>query len=502
MKSATYFALILILLSAFGGVQFVFAQGTDLGTVGGLVTDASGAVITNAKVIILDLATNTPRETKTNAQGEYRVFGLRPGAYTVSVSAPGMNTAKITGIRLNGSDTVSANAVLKVASATQAIEVTAEAPLVNTDNQTISDTISSRAVMDLPRDSRDVYSFLYLNPNITQPGASNNLDFKFLGGQSYGASFSLDGQRSNGGIFGEPTVSQPSLEAVGDINVLTNDFSAEYAGIANIRVTTKRGGSGYHGSIFYNNENSALAAWTLQDKIGKENFSPTPVQSKYPNPFFNLTDVGGSVGGPIPGLKKTWFFAAYERNWNVSPVNVSATNLPHPSLYTGDFSLINDTNKPAVPADVTLTPEELATDTVVAGGKLRFITIPSRLLNPTVQSLIGIYFPKVRLSSPIDPVTGRIGGPDDPSGYQTLLSGRSVRDVGSLRVDHDFSERDHVYAVYNGAGTTSATSLVQTPYTGLGLGQLQGTNHTLSLSYTRVFSPNVVNELRGGFKDR
>src|ERR1035441_7951528 len=339
MKSATYFALILILLSAFGGVQFVFAQGTDLGTVGGLVTDASGAVITNAKVIILDLATNTPRETKTNAQGEYRVFGLRPGAYTVSVSAPGMNTAKITGIRLNGSDTVSANAVLKVASATQAIEVTAEAPLVNTDNQTISDTISSRAVMDLPRDSRDVYSLLYLGPNITQAGASNNLDFKFLGGQSYGASFSLDGQRSNGGIFGEPTVSQPSLEAVGDINVLTNDFSAEYAGIANIRVTTKRGGSGYHGSIFYNNENSALAAWTLQDKIGKENFSPTPVQSKYPNPFFNLTDVGGSVGGPIPGLKKTWFFAAYERNWNIAAVLLQSTTLPHPSLYTGDLSL-------------------------------------------------------------------------------------------------------------------------------------------------------------------
>src|SRR5450759_355471 len=90
MKSAAYFALILILVSAFGGVQFLFAQGTDLGTSSVLVTDASGAVVTNAKVIILDLSTNTPRETKTNAQGEYRVFGLRPGAYKVSVSAPGM----------------------------------------------------------------------------------------------------------------------------------------------------------------------------------------------------------------------------------------------------------------------------------------------------------------------------------------------------------------------------------------------------------------------------
>ena len=497
MKFATWFALLMIVAALFGGGQLLFAQGTDLGTIRGLVSDSSGAAIPNAKVVVTDLSTNTTRETTTNSQGEYQLFGLRPGGYKVLVSAPGMGTLDLTGIVLNGSDIVNANATLKVASKTESIEVTAVGATINTENQTISDTITSEAVIDVPRDSRNVYEFLYLNPNITQSGVDG--DFKFIGGESYGANFSLDGQRSNGGIFGQPTNSQPSLEAVGDINVLTNNFSAEYGGIANIRVTTKRGSAGYHGSIFYNNKNSALAAWTLQDLAGKAEFAPTPFQSKYPNPYFNLTDVGGSVGGPIPGLKKTWFFAAYERNWNVSPVNVSATNLPHPSLYTGDFSLINDANKPAVPADVTLTPEELATDTVVAGGKLRFITIPSRLLNPTVQSLIGIYFPKVGLSSPIDPVTGRIGGPDDPSGYQTLLSGRSVRDVGSLRVDHDFSERDHVYAVYNGAGTTSATSLVQTPYTGLGLGQLQGTNHTLSLSYTRVFSPNVVNELRGGF---
>ena len=158
-------------------------------------------------------------------------------------------------------------------------------------------------MIELPRDSRNVYSFLYLSPNISQGSADG--EFKFLGAQSYGGNFTLDGQRSNGGVAGEPTNSQPSLEAVGDINILSNDFSAEYAGIANIRVTTKRGGAGYHGSLFYNNKNSALAAWTLQDLIGKAEFAPTPIQSTYPNPFFNITDLGGSIGGPIPGLKKT-----------------------------------------------------------------------------------------------------------------------------------------------------------------------------------------------------
>src|SRR5207248_2295357 len=211
------------LLVAFGSGQFLFAQGTDLGTIRGLVTDSTGAVVPNAKVVILDLATNTPHETRSNGQGEYRVFGLSSGEYKVSVSAAGMGTTQVTGIHLHGSDVVSADAKLKVASTSETVAVTSEAPLVNTEDQTIADTITSRAVIDLPRDSRSVYSFLYLNPNITQSGTDGS--FKFLGAQSYGANFALDGQRSNGGIFGEPTASQPSLEAVGDINVLSNDFS-------------------------------------------------------------------------------------------------------------------------------------------------------------------------------------------------------------------------------------------------------------------------------------
>ena len=84
--------------------------------------------------------------------------------------------------------------------------------------------------------------FLYLNPDITQ-GPGGDGTFKFIGAQSYGATFSLDGQRTNGGIFGEPTSSQPSLETVGELIVLSKNFTAEYSGIANIRIETKRGGA-------------------------------------------------------------------------------------------------------------------------------------------------------------------------------------------------------------------------------------------------------------------
>jgi hypothetical protein len=372
MKGKTAFLCLLVLASIVFTTS-AFGQGTDLGTIRGLVTDSAGGIIVGASVTVTDSLTKRDRVTETNAQGNYEMFGLNPGTYTVTISAPGMSKSEITNIVLNGSDTVSANAVLKISSGQETVTVSMETAAIDTEDQTISQTIDSQSIIELPRDSRNVYSFLYLNPNVTQSAADGS--FKFIGAQSYGASFSLDGQRSNGGIFGEPTSSQPSLEAVGEINILTSDFSAEYAGVANVRVNTKRGGSSYHGSLFYNNKNSALAAWTLDDLNAKANFAPTAFQSTYPNPYFNITDFGGSFGGPVPHLGKTWFFAAYERNYTIAPVKVQDSRAAHPSLYTGDFSAVNDSAKPLVPDSVVLTPTEIADNTILDDdGNRRFVT--------------------------------------------------------------------------------------------------------------------------------
>jgi len=488
--------ILCVVLFAVGSCgTLAFGQGTDLGTIRGTVTDSGGGIIVGATVTITDLLTKRDRVTETNGQGNYEMFGLNSGTYTVTVAAPGMSKEEITSILLNGSETVAANAVMRVSTGQESVVVTMQPAPIDTEDQTISQTIDSEAVIDLPRDSRNVYSFLYLNPNVTQADADG--DFKFIGGQSYGANFSLDGQRSNGGIFGQPTNSQPSLEAVSEINILTSDFSPEYGGLANVRVTTKRGGSTYHGSAFYNNKNAALAAWKLDDKNAKAAFLPNAVQPTYPNPYFNITDIGGSVGGPIPHLGKTWFFAAYERDYAVDQVKVRDTRAVHPSLYTGDFSLLKDSAKPLVPGSVTLTPTEIADNTITdSDGNLRFVTIPSRLLNPTVQNLINTYFPKVSLAAPINPTNGRIAG-----GFQTILPTRSTRDIGTLRLDHDFSENNHVYGVYNVSSQYGANNPVEgtgSEYIGLGLTQNDRRNHTVALSYTHMFSPSFINEVRGG----
>jgi len=123
-----------------------------------------------------------------------------------------------------------------------------------------------------------------------------------------------------------------------------------------------------------------------------------------------------------------------------------------------------------------------------------FTQVPSRLLNPTVQNLISTYFPRIGTGVPIDPFSGQIDG-----GFNTILSGRDTLDLGTLRLDHDFSEKDHVYVTYNASAETSAKTSVAAPYTGLGLTQATRQNHTIGISYTRVIRPTLVNEVRGGF---
>lgn len=468
-----------------------FAQGTDLGTIRGTVTDAGGAVIPKAKVEVVDLDTNLERQLTTDGQGDYEAAGLRYGNYKVRVSFAGFNTVEVTGIVLRSSEVVRADARLTPAGTSTSLVVVAEAPQISTESPVISATLDNRALVELPRDNRDIYSFLYLNPNITEGDVDG--DFKFIGNQTYGASFSLDGQRSNGGIFGEPTSSQPSLEAVGELVVMSNDFSAEYAGIANIRVETKRGENTYHGTLFADNKNSALAAWDYNDKIAQASFIPNDFQSSFTKPYLNLNEAGGSFGGRVPKIKNTFFFTAFERRWFDSPVNFSSTKLPHPSLWVGDFSGLKNSKKPKVPAGVQLTPDEIASDTV-GGAGVRFITIPPRLLNPVVQTFIKDYFPKISTAYPINPNNGRLN-----EQYFNAVPGTLTRNLATIRIDHDFSEKNKLFGVYNFAPQDSHSGTVQNPWVGLGLRHSHRTNYTLSLSFTHLFSNNLINEVRGGF---
>jgi hypothetical protein len=476
------------------GAVLALAQGTNLGTIRGTVTDPNGSIIANARVQVTDLETNLSRDFTTDKEGNYEAVGLKSGNYRVSVSAIGFKTS-VAEMALRGADTARADIVVTIGAATETVTVTgAEGQLIERETPTISGTLNNRQLIEIPRDSRDIYSFLYLNPDITQ-GAGGDGTFKFIGGQTYGAAFSLDGQRSNGGIFGEPTQSQPSLETIGELFVLSKNFTAEYSGIANIRVETKRGAKDLHGSLFYNNKNSALAAWNVQDKAAQASFLPTLDAPNFPTPSFNLNEAGGSVSGPVPfSGKKTFYLLSYERRLDLAPQQIRAINVPSTPLLSGDFRGISNSSKPTVPAAILplLTQQELDNNTILAGTTRRFVTIPQRLLNPVALSVLD-YYPRTNPATPFNATNGRL------INYVQNVSSLLTRDLATLRLDHDISDKDKIAAVYNYQVRNGTRSLVQSPFPDFGRSSQHQNNHTLSLSYTRIFSNSVVNELRGGF---
>ena len=478
-----------------------FSQGTNLGTIRGTVTDANGAVIPNAQVKITDKATGLARDLTTNGEGNYEAAALKPGTYEVMVIATGFKKTIVDTV-LSGSETVRADVKAEVGTQNETVTVSGgEAGLIQRDQPVIASSLNNQQLQEVPRDSREILEFLYLNPDITQ-GPTGDGSFKFLGAQSYGATFSLDGQRTNGGIFGEPTSSQPSLETVGELIVLSKNFTAEYSGVANIRIETKRGGADYHGSLFYNNKNSALAARTIQDKLDEAGFLPTSAVPNYVKPYFNLNEVGGSFGGPFPfSGKKTFFLMSYERRWDFAPVRVRSSNLPSSLVLAGNFTQIVNTSKPAVPAAVLplLTAQEQNDNTILTGATRRFVTIPTRLLNPIALNLLNAYYPHANPSAPLFNVnssgqntTGRLAD------FAQSFGGLLTRDLATLRVDHDFSDKDKFYAVYNFQVRSGNRGLVAPPLPAFGLLSQHQKNHTVSLSYTRLFSDTVVNEARGG----
>ncbi len=469
------------------------SQGTNLGTIRGTVTDPNGAIIPNAAVQITDQATSLSRDLTTDNQGNYEAAALKPGIYKVTVTAAGFKTTVIEAV-VAGSDIVRADVKTEIGAPSENVSITAEPGLIERDQPVISGTLNNRQLLEVPRDSREILEFLYLNPDITQ-GPGGDGSFKFIGAQSYGASFSLDGQRTNGGIFGEPTSSQPSLETVGELIVLSKNFTAEYSGIANIRIETKRGSNQYHGSLFYNNKNSALAAWRTQDKVAQATFFPTAALPKFPTPFFNLNETGGSFGGPVPlSRKNTFFLLSYERRWDLAPVQLRASNIPTSVILGGDFTRIRAANRPLVPAAVRplLTPAEVANNTTGTGSSQRFISIPTRLLNPIALNILNAYYPHSSPAAPFSDTTGRL------TDFVQTFSGLLTRDLATLRVDHDFSAKDKFYAVYNFQIRSGNRGLVASPLPAFGVLSQHQKNHTLSLSYTRLISNSLINELRGG----
>src|SRR4030095_12248767 len=251
----------LVVVAAFAGPAV--AQ-SFLGTIRGAVVDPQGAAVQDAAVLIVDESTGVPRTAATDSEGRYEASNLKPGTYRVEVVTPNFKKAEQTGIVLRASGIARADVKLELGPLTETVPASAETTAdITIESQAVASGLDVQQLHDLPRGGRDVQDFLLLNPNVV--GGSE--DIQFLGGRTYGVSYVQDGQASTNAIFGTIGNSAPGLDAIAEMTVLSNSYSAEYGGLAGVVVTTKRGGNQYHGTGFYDFNSDGLNALTYNQKL-------------------------------------------------------------------------------------------------------------------------------------------------------------------------------------------------------------------------------------------
>jgi hypothetical protein len=309
----------------------------------GVVTDAQGAVVPDATVTLKSQETNRQSQTTTTATGVYNFIELAPSRYTLTVEKSGFKKYVATDVQIIAEQSNAFNVQLNVGGGGETVNVNGDAvPAVDTETATVSGTVTSQEIQQLPSFGRDVFQLAQLAPGIFGDGSrSNSGDTNSLPGNA-----GPGGSGASGGVFSTengPQVSAgggrrelnniqldgigitsvswagtavitPNEDSVKEVKVVSNSYDAEdgrYPG-AQIKVISQNGTNQYHGSAFYKNDSKGLNAFTRRGIPGV--FDPVRNNSRF-------NDYGGSVGGPILHNKLFGFFS-YETIRNNGTTNV------------------------------------------------------------------------------------------------------------------------------------------------------------------------------------
>jgi len=481
--------------------------GQATGSFSGTVSDKTGSVITGAKVTITAQSTGVSREAKTDDTGHYLVPVLPVADYTIRVEAPGFQVAEQKDLRLQVDEHREVNFTLAPGAVTATVEVSATEVTVQTANPTLGQVITQEQVADLPLNGRNFVQLATLTPGTTQEtnpssffnaGPSSEVSARGTYSLSVGGSraqstdWLLDGNDNNELTAGGISII-PSIDAIQEFKVLTYNYSAEYGTRAGptVLVTSKSGSNQFHGSVFEFFRNTKLDARSF--------FAATKEQ-------FNLNQFGAALGGPIQ-KDKTFFFLDYQGKRQRHGVPFVGT-IPTPAMKTGDFTGDPFIFNPANPGFLanpyatggepttfqcvpgTSTPEPVGVDGSQPVGESCNV-IPPALFSPVGQQMINLY-------PAAAPTFSSLG-----INYANVPVRRLDEAEFDVRVDHNFSSRDSIFARFS---YDQATSFV--PGGSPGFAE-QGafastqdiTNHgrNAAISETHVFSDRTVNQVNVGF---
>jgi hypothetical protein len=447
--------LVLTLLLATNAWAQLASQTALVGT----VTDSGGLVVPGAQVVAVNLGTKDTYEATTNSEGYYHIQFVRPGKYEITVTIPGFQTFKATGVEVATNQVVRTNAALQVGGVTESVSVTADAQVLDTDRAAVSETIGERAIVELPLSGRNVWSLASTTPGVLGGLTSDiGLSFRGAGQREIQNSLSLDGINSSSNLLAATSM-RPIADAVTEIQVQTGSTSAEYGSYlgVHINVVTKSGTNAPHGSFFEFYQDEAL------DSRGYYENPANPKNPRLRNQF------GAQMDGPVilPGLyngrNKTFFMGAYEGVRGEALTN-QFVSVPTALMRQGNFSEVST----QIRDPFTKVPYQ---------GNI----IPQDQLSATSMELLQYY-----------PAPNQTGTANNLQGN---ASNKDNIDQVLARVDQNAGNKIRLYVRYNWHDSYNS-NIGAIPITGVIQPRV---NHNTLVSYTHTLRSNLLNDFRIGY---
>ena len=462
------FLLCLALLLVCAGM--LCAQ-SSTGAVSGRVVDPSGAAIAGAEVRVINQVDQNTRTFTTSASGDFLFPNLEPGAYTVLAKAAGFKQAERKDLQLFASDRLAVGDLkLEVGAVTETVEVVAEAAQIQTASAERSGVLDSKQVMELMARGRDVMALLQILSGVVDDNTGSDTLGQYstptmAGTRSFYNSLNIDGISGNT-ARGRTAESPLNMDAIAEVKVLQNSYTAEYGPSAGgvINLVTKGGTQQFRGGAYYYNRNEAFNANTFFNNRA----TPYVKRQRY-----RYNTAGVNVGGPIywpdhfnTNKQKLFFYFSLEILPNQSPNAISYFNVPTANERQGIFSrTIRDT---------------------VSGTNFPNNTIPASRIDPNSSKLLSI-FP---VSNTADSRGNYyIAGSEDLPVKQELL-----------RVDYNRSDKTRLWFRVTGFSSHNKgrTSPAINNQWGLADVDYAQTMPQLGTRMTTIFSPTLINEATVG----
>ncbi|MBK9169538.1 MAG: carboxypeptidase regulatory-like domain-containing protein [Bryobacterales bacterium] len=430
----------------------------------GIVTDPNGATVPQAAVRLRSVDQGFEYRFQTSETGYFAFPNLLPGAYSLSVEAPGFRPLIRQGLTAVTARRIRVDLQLEIGSVAETVSVTADAPLLDAGNQEIGQTIDNRRVLQLPLNGRSYLELATLAPNTIPFGTGTRQGTGFvLGGSRFNSNnLMVDGIDNNTNFFNRDVV-RPSVDSIEEFRVLTNSPSAEFGrnmgGV--VTVATKTGTNEFHGTAFWFHRNNHLNA--------RDAFSSVA------SPFFLRNQYGASLGGPVR-RNRLFFFGNFEK-LRQRESGVSNLSVPSAELRQGIFPAARQVFDP-----LTTRPNPAQ-----AGAFLR---------DPFPQNRI----PEQRM----DRVGRRIANEAWPlanigaTQYRQQVPRDFDEDQWMVRGDWRVNDAQQVAMRYTTYSTfTDARDAFPIAYSGAA--SPVNTGHNAALSHTWTLRPTLLNELRLGF---